>query len=44
MIDPCADYIELMKSIFNFDQIKALVGGEGKLKVKLDRFKGGGKG
>ena len=33
VIDPVMDYVELMKEIFNFDEIKSLVGAGGPLKV-----------
>ena len=33
VIDPVMDYVELMKEIFNFDEIKSLVGAGGALKV-----------
>ena len=33
IIDPVDDYVALMKDIFNFEQIKKLVGQNGKLKV-----------
>jgi len=40
VIDPCEDYIELMKSIFDFSAIKALVGDGGKLKVLFNAMHG----
>jgi len=40
VIDPCQDYISLMKSIFDFGQIKQLVGEGGKMKVLLNSLHG----
>lgn len=40
IIDPVKDYVELMKEIFNFDQIKSLVGAGGPLKVLMNSLHG----
>jgi len=40
VIDPVADYVDLMKSIFDFEMIKKLVGEEGKLKVLINSMHG----
>lgn len=40
IIDPVADYVALMKDIFDFPQIKKLVGSEGKLKILINSLHG----
>lgn len=40
VIDPCEDYIDLMKSIFDFGQIKSLVEGGKNLKVLINSLHG----
>jgi len=40
VIDPVEDYVSLMKSIFDFDMIKRLVGEGGKLKVLINSLHG----
>jgi len=40
IIDPVQDYVELMKQIFDFQQIKALVGAGGPLKVLINSLHG----
>lgn len=41
VVDPCTDYVDLMKTIFNFDQIRSLVGGASpQVKVLLNSLHG----
>jgi len=40
IIDPVDDYVALMKDIFNFEQIKKLVGQNGKLKILINSLHG----